>query len=837
MKRVRNFIISCVLLVVTFVLADVGAQKIVLAEYKSEQINSTNSALAAIRVELESKLTKDFLLINSVASYIAINPDLTSDEFDRFAAEVISKDSTILNLAAAPDYKITYVYPLKNNETILGVDYRNLPKQWPEVELAVKTGEMVIAGPIKLLQGFEGLLGRAPVYVDTGDEKEFWGLVSSAINFEALMESVRAIADSRYIDFYIAKQDKHIYGNKDAFSNEKVLTAEVALPNAVWQIYAKPSNGWRVSTPVSVYVHLVMLIGLLTSVYFTYYKFRKDYFLAVSEKRFKDFTESSSDWVWEMNDKGLYTFTSDKVKDLLGYTPQEMIGKSLFSFMTEKEAERASDVTGELIKQRKPLVEIENWLLTKDGNEICIRTNGVPIYDAANNFTGYRGVDKNITDRIKVQNELAKNKELLDLFFSQSLDGFFFMMLDEPIDWNDSADKEKLLDYAFSHQRITKINSAMLTKYKATEDDFIGLTPADFFQHDIEAGRLIWRELFDNDRIHVDTTEKRFDGTEMIIEGDYICLHDTDGKITGHFGVQRDVTDFRNSEENLNRYVNIVDENVITSQTDTRGDITYASKAFCEISGYSKEELLGNNHNIIRHPDMPEELYEDLWLTITADDTWQGEIKNLKKDGSFYWVDTTISPLINRSGEKYGYAAIRQDITAKKELERISVTDRLTGVYNRMKLDSVIQTEHQRYTRYGELYSIILMDIDKFKSVNDTYGHLVGDYVLKELANIVPQYLRETDIFGRWGGEEFLIICPHTDIEGAYTIAEKVREGIESHDFEYVKKITSSFGAADIGQAKDYYALIKLVDNMLYEAKRTGRNKVCMPSVATDQDQ
>src|SRR5687768_10487515 len=132
---------------------------------------------------------------------------------------------------------------------------------------------------------------------------------------------------------------------------------------------------------------------------------------------------------------------------------------------------------------------------------------------------------------------------LLELLFSQSLDGFFFMMLDAPIRWDDHADKEQLLDYAFEHQRLTKVNDAMLAQYGATREGFLGLTPADFYRHDPAHGRRIWREFFDRGQLHVQTHERRLDGTPLDIEGDYICLYDDQRRIIGHFGIQRDVTE------------------------------------------------------------------------------------------------------------------------------------------------------------------------------------------------------------------------------------------------------------------------------------------------------
>jgi PAS domain S-box-containing protein len=145
----------------------------------------------------------------------------------------------------------------------------------------------------------------------------------------------------------------------------------------------------------------------------------------------------------------------------------------------------------------------------------------------------------------------------LELFFSQSLDGFFFMMLDEPVQWDETVDKEAALDYVFEHQRVTKVNDAMLAQYGVTREEFLGRRPRDFFEHDIPYGRRVWRDFFDRGRLHIETDERRFDGTPIAIEGDYICFFDDQGRITGHFGIQRDVTERRRAREILEERVTV----------------------------------------------------------------------------------------------------------------------------------------------------------------------------------------------------------------------------------------------------------------------------------------
>jgi diguanylate cyclase (GGDEF)-like protein len=144
-----------------------------------------------------------------------------------------------------------------------------------------------------------------------------------------------------------------------------------------------------------------------------------------------------------------------------------------------------------------------------------------------------------------------------------------------------------------------------------------------------------------------------------------------------------------------------------------------------------------------------------------------------------------------------------------------------------MKIDSILETQYHLAQRYNTPFGIIMLDIDHFKNINDTYGHLVGDEVLKQLAKILKQNVRDTDSVGRWGGEEFLIICPSTEIEAVEKVAQNLRIKIQNHDFSNgISQITSSFGIACYKSEQNLTSLIKEVDDALYLAKENGRNQV-----------
>jgi len=167
---------------------------------------------------------------------------------------------------------------------------------------------------------------------------------------------------------------------------------------------------------------------------------------------------------------------------------------------------------------------------------------------------------------------------------------------------------------------------------------------------------------------------------------------------------------------------------------------------------------------------------------------------------------------------------IRREL--EEELQRVATVDSLTGLYNRRKFEATLDYEVARNKRYPVGLSLILVDIDYFKNVNDTYGHDVGDKVLQDFAGLLKKSIRKTDIAGRWGGEEFMIILPESSASTACAVAEKIRKNIESAAFDTIGKMTASMGVCLMGGSDEADSLIKRADIALYEAKRNGRNMV-----------
>ncbi|MFW5807562.1 MAG: sensor domain-containing diguanylate cyclase [Spirochaetota bacterium] len=212
-------------------------------------------------------------------------------------------------------------------------------------------------------------------------------------------------------------------------------------------------------------------------------------------------------------------------------------------------------------------------------------------------------------------------------------------------------------------------------------------------------------------------------------------------------------------------------------------------------------------------------------------DSFQCEFRMTKPDGTWRWVlgSGKISALKDRAPSRITGTFI--DITERKqwqyELLRLSTTDPLTGAFNRLKMMEMLDKETERFSRYGDVFSLIMFDIDHFKMVNDTYGHDRGDLILVMVKKVVDLVKRTTDTFSRWGGEEFLLLCPGTDISGAEQVARRLLTEIAQEDTGIEPSVTVSIGVVEYSNPEEEIrSLLKRVDVAMYKAKQAGRNTV-----------
>lgn len=330
------------------------------------------------------------------------------------------------------------------------------------------------------------------------------------------------------------------------------------------------------------------------------------------------------------------------------------------------------------------------------------------------------------------------------------------------------------------------------------------------------------------------------DGQIVCVELFLAPIRANNGTVTGMFGTCQDVTERKQAEEalsNLNQELIekqfAIDQAVIVAITDVKGRITYANDNFCRISGYTRDELLGENHRILNSGIHSKSVFTDMYRQIATGQVWRGELCNKAKDGSHYWVDTIVVPQLGPHGKPIAYMAIRIDISARKLAEEkisyMASHDALTGIGNRVVLHEKLEEALARLRFSQGTFSIFILDLDGFKYINDTLGHAAGDDLLKQLAHRLNSSLHESDILTRLGGDEFAIIQngQPNQREAAIELAVKLLEIVSSSfnlDGHRVSVGTSIGIALAPEDGVDSGELLKKADLALYRVKAEGRN-------------
>ncbi len=295
-----------------------------------------------------------------------------------------------------------------------------------------------------------------------------------------------------------------------------------------------------------------------------------------------------------------------------------------------------------------------------------------------------------------------------------------------------------------------------------------------------------------------------------------------------------DITDRKRLEEDLKKTVAILKATLDATEdallvVDKDRNILVYNSAFLKLWKIKEKDIKMGSEKLLNYVkymvknsdtfvDIVEEIYKNPERTVR--DTFE------LIDGRIFERYTAPFKV---DGKIKGRVWYSRDITLKKrfeeQLKKLATTDTLTQIHNRRKFEGFLSKEIEKVKKSKGTFCLIMFDIDNFKQINDKYGHDVGDYILKKLSKIIMNLLRENDKFARWGGEEFLILCPDTAIDKGVSIAERIRTKVKNTDFNSLK-ITVSIGVVQYSDGDTKKSLLKRVDKAMYLAKHTGKDKV-----------
>jgi diguanylate cyclase (GGDEF)-like protein/PAS domain S-box-containing protein len=311
----------------------------------------------------------------------------------------------------------------------------------------------------------------------------------------------------------------------------------------------------------------------------------------------------------------------------------------------------------------------------------------------------------------------------------------------------------------------------------------------------------------------------------------------------GFLTIYTDVTERREAEEAVRLAKERVEQAIDHSsayiwEIDAEGQILFM-QGVKKVLGFEPEEIHGRRMADLMALDTQEDRADTkLFRAMAANQPFQEiDVHYLGKGGESIWVSSSGYPIYDGELRFHGYRGVDVNVTeltkAKKEVERLALSDPLTGLANRRHLVEQYSREVSRAKRSGKPISLLILDLDHFKSVNDRYGHLAGDACLKCVTAVIESYLRNIDIAARFGGEEFIVLLPETGESGARIVAEKLRAAVAETEIqlhEELLHVTVSIGIATAkpSELENFDEIVGKADTAMYRAKESGRNMVCV---------
>jgi diguanylate cyclase (GGDEF)-like protein/PAS domain S-box-containing protein len=779
----------------------------------------------ALQMGIERALSANYALAALVREGGGNIPD-----FEEVANEMLPFYPGASALALSPGGIIHVSVPVSENLKSIGLDQFHDPTQNKEALLARETGRLTLAGPFELAQGGLGVVGRLPVFLN--DEKGlayFWGFTNVVVRFpDALRPAGLHNLAARGYAYELWRlnpnsgQKQTISASSPTVLNDPIVHA-VHVPNATWSLSVAPAKGWHDPSGLLFKCALGLLFSTLAGGLVK---------LLIQLRTHKQRLESEvAERIQEIS------ASQNKLQTILAALPD-----LLFEV----------DLDGRIHGYHSPRTEL---LIVPPEVFLGLKFMDVIPPEAANICMSalYEANEKGISKGKQYELELASGKCWFELSVSRKpCEQPYFIVLARDITERkliEEAVRERDARYRIMFQanplpmwvydlqslRFLAVNDAALNHYDYSQEEFLRMTIEDI-RPPGDIPKL--RDALENKVKHgVDKDgiwrHRKRDGTLIDVE---ITSHRLGfGGIDAVMVLAHDVTDRLKAEAQLRLAAKIFEQStegfVIT---DAENNIIIVNQAFTAITGYSEADVIGHNPRILASGLHDRDFFEAMWNAVDQEGHWQGELWNRRKDGTVYPEWIIISRLLDDKGEVIHYIGIFNDISqykaAQEDIQRLAHFDPLTGLPNRILLHDRVNQAISKAKRNREPLAFMFVDLDHFKNINDSLGHRIGDELLSLVAQRMKSIVREQDTVSRQGGDEFILILPNTDADGAAYTANRLLSFLAQPYmlYQYELVVTPSIGIAVYpADGENFESLAQCADVAMYRAKSEGRNSYC----------
>jgi len=542
--------------------------------------------------------------------------------------------------------------------------------------------------------------------------------------------------------------------------------------------------------------------------------------LAKSEERYRTIMDEMHDDYFEVDLAGNVIFANDAWCRSVGYTMEELIGMNYAVMAASDDIEKVYKVFHQVYLTGQPNKALNLEYIRKDGSTGFAEMSIFPMRNESGEIIGFRGVSHDVTERTRMEEALRQSEEKYRNMVEQMEDTY----LETGLDGN----------YTF-------VNDAMCRALRYSKEELVGMSYRVIVaEEDAKAMYKDFSTVYQTGKPLKGLSYNlvRKDGTIEIAELSVSPRRNQEGQIIGFCAIGRDVTERIHMEEALRqseeRYRNILAEiEEGYYELDLAGNITFLNKSACRQFGYSEEELIGTNYRVYVPKEDVKGVYK-AWNKVyrTGEPLKSYPFATVRKDGTQMFVENSVSPLRDKEGKIIGFRAVSRDVTEHKLYEQkiaeMATHDSLTGLPNRTLLSDRLTMGLALSRRTGNRLAVLMLDLDKFKAVNDTMGHGAGDQLLKAVAERLQSVTRKSDTIARVGGDEFVLVLPQvSQPANASRLAQRIldvfREPLvfDGHQLN----ITTSIGIAVYPEdGKDIEILLKNADTAMYRAKEQGRD-------------